>query len=587
MPGLQRIVASAGVASLVGLGTWGQGCPPWTLESDLDSTHLGYSVATAGDVNGDGYGDVIVGAPDFSNGQPSEGRAYAYPGSSTGLSTTPAWAVESDQTSAAFGWSVATAGDVDGDGYSDVIVGAWLFENGQTGEGRASVYPGSVAGLATSPAWSVESDQAYTYSGWSVATAGDVNGDGYSDVIVGGVSFDNVEADEGRACVYLGSATGLSTSPAWTAESDQDYATLGISVATAGDVNGDQFSDVIIGAHLFDSGQTDEGRAYVYLGSATGLSTSPAWTAESDQAYAHFGVSVASAGDVNGDGYSDVVVGAPLFSNGQTDEGRAFAYLGSATGLSPSPTWMAESDQANAELGTSVASAGDVNGDGYGDVIVGAPRFSHDHADEGRALVYLGSPSGLSTSPLWTSESDQQSALLGNSVATAGDVNGDGFSDVIAGAHAYDNGQTDEGRAYLQLSSSGFVSSAVFSGDGINADTIAPVNAVLGSSWSAPLTIGHPHGTGGPLSLRVRTTPVNGPNFTSPMGGRPTEILVSGAFLATASGSHDGTTGDIAPLLIPSSSSLVGISWAAQYTVVGGGFADLSQAAFGVIGSCP
>ena len=118
--------------------------------------------------------------------------------------------------------------------------------------------------------------------------------------------------------------------------------------------------------------------------------------------------------------------------------------------------------------------------------------------------------------------------------------------------------------------------SATFSGDGINADTIAPLNAVLGSSWSAPLTIGHPHGAGGPLSLKVRSTTINGPNFPSPIGGRLTEALIAGPFLATIPGSHDGVTGDIAPRLIPDDFSLVGLSWAGQYTVVGGGFADLS-----------
>ncbi len=98
----------------------------------------------------------------------------------------------------------------------------------------------------------------------------------------------------------------------------------------------------------------------------------PAWTAESDQASAYFGSSVGSAGDVNGDGYADVIVGAPNYDNGQTDEGRAFVYLGGAAVSRPRPTWTAEGDQAGAGFGVSVATAGDVNGDGYADVIVGA-----------------------------------------------------------------------------------------------------------------------------------------------------------------------------------------------------------------------
>ena len=126
----------------------------------------------------------------------------------------------------------------------------------------------------------------------------------------------------------------LMTTPAWQAESDQASAQFGASVAGAGDVNGDGFADVIVGARFFDNGQTNEGAAFVYLGSAAGLATTPAWQAESDQAAANFGSSVAGAGDVNGDGYADVIVGANRFDNGESDEGAAFVYLGSAAGAS-------------------------------------------------------------------------------------------------------------------------------------------------------------------------------------------------------------------------------------------------------------
>src|SRR5262249_38699550 len=125
---------------------------------------------------------------------------------------------------------------------------------------------------------------------------------------------------------------------------------------------------------------------------------------------------------------------------------------------------------------------------------------------------------------------------------------------------------------------------ATFSGDGIDADTITPVNAVVGSSWSAPLTLGHFHGTGGLLALSVRSTTVNGPNFHSPMGGRLTEVLISGPSLARITGSHKGILGHLAPQRFPADFTLAGLSWAAQYTVVGGGFGDFSQAVFGTVG---
>ncbi len=117
----------------------------------------------------------------------------------------------------------------------------------------------------------------------------------------------------------------------------------------------------------------------------------PAWTAEGDQADCHYGESVSSAGDVNGDGYDDVIVGAYAFNNDLTNEGRAWTHLGSATGLSAIPAWTAEGDVAGAYFGGSVSTAGDVNGDGYGDVIVGLPSFANGELYEGAAYVYLGS----------------------------------------------------------------------------------------------------------------------------------------------------------------------------------------------------
>ena len=128
----------------------------------------------------------------------------------------------------------------------------------------------------------------------------------------------------------------MTTSAAWTDESNQANAYYGVSVATAGDVNGDGYGDVIVGAKSYDNGQTDEGRAYLYLGSSSGLATSAAWTGESDQESTSYGVSVASAGDVNGDGYGDDIVGAYAYDNGQTNEGRAYLYLGSSSGLATS-----------------------------------------------------------------------------------------------------------------------------------------------------------------------------------------------------------------------------------------------------------
>jgi uncharacterized repeat protein (TIGR01451 family) len=434
--------------------------PAWTAESNRENADYGRCVATAGDVNGDGFSDVIIGAPGYDNGEAGEGAVYVYHGSASGLCSDPAWSAESNQAGALFGSCVATAGDINGDGFSDIVVGARGYSNGELSEGRAYVYHGSASGLSSIPAWTREGNQVDACFGCSVAAAGDVNGDGYCDVVVGAQNYDNGEIDEGMAYVYHGSASGLSPTAAWTAESNQSGGMFGDSVATAGDVNGDGYADVIVGARGYSNGELSEGRAYVYHGSASGLLSTGTWTAESHSVDAGFGWSVSTAGDVNGDGFSDVIIGASTCSNGEVGEGRAYVYHGSTSGLSFVPTWIVESNQADAMAGSSVATAGDVNGDGYCDVVVGATYYTNDDIMEGQVFVYLGSASGLSSTESWTAESNQTLSLFGASVATAGDVNADGFSDVIVGAPTYDNGEDNEGRAFAFLGSGGGLSAA-------------------------------------------------------------------------------------------------------------------------------
>ena len=405
--------------------------------------YFGWAVSTAGDVNGDGYSDVLVGQPGYDGGQPGEGRVYAYHGAPIGLADSPSWTHD--------GGAVSTAGDVNGDGYSDVIVGDSSYDGGEIDEGRAFVFHGSAGGLNTNPAWIEEGDQEDALFG-NVGFAGDVNGDGYSDVIIGATHFDNGEVNEGRAFVYHGSASGLATAPAWTAESNQAEANFGAAVANAGDVNGDGFADVIIGAHFWDGGQMDEGRAYLYLGSASGLAASPAWTAESNQVQAYLGFGAAGAGDLNRDGYGDVIVSAYGYDAGQLNEGRVYAYHGSPAGIPASPSWTIESNLPFAHMGMRVSTAGDVNGDGYSDVLIAAPVLSNGESLEGRVDAYHGSASGLAASPAWTVESNEAQAWFGFGVATAGDVNGDGYSDVIIGSSFIDSA-TEGGRAHAYFGS--------------------------------------------------------------------------------------------------------------------------------------
>ena len=454
--------------------------PAWSRTGGVDNIGdgelFGMCVATAGDVDGDGFSDFLVSAP--ASGPSRGGRVYLFKGSANLPGQQPVWSNSGGSNTEFFGWSVSSAGDVNADGYSDVIVGSPLYDNGQTDEGRVLVYYGSSAGLPTTPSWSYESNSAGANLGISVASAGDLNGDGYGDIIVGAHEISaNLFSHNGAAFVWYGSSAGLpNAAPAWAAYGGKNDAHFGSSVAGAGDVNGDGYADVVIGAPNDSLTQTGEGAAYAWYGSAGGLVAGPAnWSAHSNQAGAEMGNAVSGAGDVNGDGFSDVIVGAPLFDesiSGTTyaDAGRAFLYRGWGNGLSSSPIQiLSGGTESGSQFGCSVADAGDVNGDGYSDVLVGQVWYTGSGpASQGRALLYMGSSSGIPATPSWTVSSGQSGAAFGSSVAGAGDVNGDGFSDVLVGAEFYDDGMTDGGEAFLYYGGPG--------GPG------------TGASWTAKLT---------------------------------------------------------------------------------------------------
>ena len=163
-------------------------------------------------------------------------------------------------------------------------------------------------------------------------------------------------------------------------------------------------------APQFDAGQNNEGRAFVYFGSSSGLGDVP-WTFETNQAGARLGFGGAGAGDVNGDGYDDLVIGAHRYSGPEIDEGRVFLFLGSPSGPMSPPTIL-EIDVPGARLGRAAATAGDVNGDGYDEVIVGAVFYSDTESQEGAVFVFTGSSEGISTVPAWSVASGQRAARL-------------------------------------------------------------------------------------------------------------------------------------------------------------------------------
>lgn len=424
--------------------------PTWTVESDIAGANFGYSVNTAGDVNADGYPDVIIGSPNVANPEPLEGRAYLYLGGASGLATTPAWTYESDSEGAALGQSVGTAGDVNGDGFADVIIGAPSHSGGALYAGMAYLFLGNTMGLSNTPVFTVAGSWDYETLGRSVGTAGDVSGDGYADIFIS-VPFEN---DEGHIYVYTGNPAGVGPDPAWILGADQVESAFGGDGSTAGDVNGDGFSDLIVGAYRWSSPDEEEGAAFLFYGGGDPPALEATWTGEGNQASAGYG-RPAPAGDVNGDGYSDFLIGCPFYDHGESLAGKIELYLGSPAGSEAVPGWITYGDQFAAFYGSATAGAGDVNGDGYSDVIVGAQGYDNGETTEGKVYVYHGSSTGPPTTPNWTVEGNLESAYFGSSVASAGDVNGDGFGDVIIGAQNYDGGQAGEGAAFVYLGSAG------------------------------------------------------------------------------------------------------------------------------------
>ncbi|MBN1269583.1 MAG: FG-GAP repeat protein [Kiritimatiellae bacterium] len=377
--------------------------PDWYFDGEAGGSSFGYSVATAGDVNGDGYSDVIVGAPLYNN----TGRAFVFHGSASGLESDWDGVVMTTCSTAMLGFSVASAGDVNGDGYDDVIIGAPQYTDGAPDwmEGRAYVFHGGPSGIHGGVLdWDVLGGQANAYLGHSVASAGDVNGDGYADVVIGAVNATHGQNMEGLAYVYLGSAAGLEADWDWRGEGNQEFSDYGFCVSSAGDVDADGYDDIIVGSpgYLHDD---EYGRAFVYAGSADGVSDAAIWDV-GISTNLRFGHSVATAGDVNGDGYSDVLVGSPGVSGDETYEGHAYLYEGSASGPSLTADWEDDGGQEGCEYGQWVATAGDINADGYADVLVSAPLHDHGEEDEGIVYCYRGHYDGLSADPCWSIEGD-------------------------------------------------------------------------------------------------------------------------------------------------------------------------------------
>ena len=352
------------------------------------------SVAFAGDVNGDGYDDVLVGDPETSS---ATGRVDLFYGSATGLSATPDWS--STKTKLSYGVCVAGIGDVNKDGFDDFAVGS-LF--------TIEVFLGGA--LPTQSSW--EATIAISAGPQMVAAAGDVNDDGYDDMVFGRPSLNTSGQNSGRVEIAFGSPSGLDTNSPWINPPNgliQANSRFGASVAGAGDLNGDGLDDFVAGS--------DDSFLIAYFGSTDGNFASHALLLPAGQNSRI----LAGIGDFEGGGFDDLATGHPGQNQVRIHSGSPNNTLSSTASYELAGPFVA--------LGVSVSALGDVDQDGRGDLLAGAS------SDQGGSLtLFSGVPDGDPSVELVLDGLTSADAKLGRQVAGGGDVNGDGLPDVLAGA---------------------------------------------------------------------------------------------------------------------------------------------------------
>jgi fibronectin type 3 domain-containing protein len=397
---------------------------------------LGAALDLSGDINGDGFTDLILTAHSVGA---NEGIVIGVWGAAGGILLPQDLTVIGANADDLLGWSATAAGDMNHDGYDDVVAGGIQMGFGTppaaTGPGFAEIHWGHPAPNATADR-TLTGETDGDMFGFSVSTSGDIDGNGRDDLVVGAPRHVLNTNNPGLAYVYLSGYNGPGADPDTTLEGTDNGDAFGYAVSICGDVNDDGYDDVLVTAPSHNSTTDfDVGKAYLYFGSSSGVGTTPDWTYVGKAQSDLLGYSASGVGDINDDGYDDIVVCAPACDAGSvTNSGEEYVFYGGASGPKNTPDVTIQGSVTNGNLGVSVAPLGDANNDGIGDFAIGEPNVDNGTTtDAGAVDVFFGTTAGISSSPDIVKKGSRANGDYGMTVGRGGDCNNDGYADMTVG----------------------------------------------------------------------------------------------------------------------------------------------------------